>query len=245
MQPLILYDIPSKLPGNTWSPNPAKPRFVLSYKGLPYETLWVEFPDIAETMKDIGAQPSKNADGSETYTVPVLKDPNTQSIITDSFAIAEYLEKTYPAKPIFPNNSNALIRVFDPAFGAANQAAIKLIMRRTTDILNPRSKDYFIRARTKMFRLARWEDLAPDGERRDTDWANLKKGLETVNGWYEKSDGQWIMGNTFSYADIIVACRIFWYKNVLTDEEWRELSSWNDGRWARLVEEAEKECNLR
>ncbi|KAH7907797.1 hypothetical protein BJ138DRAFT_1159180 [Hygrophoropsis aurantiaca] len=245
MQPLILYDIPSKLPGNNWTPNPAKPRFVLSYKGLPFETVWVEYPDIAGVLKEIGADPSKNADGSETYTVPVVKDPNTGAIVTDSFEIAEYLEKTYPAKPIFPHNSNALIRIFDPTFIATSASAARLAMRRSSEILNPPSAAYFITTRSKSFGVTNWEEeMSPDGEKCDENLANLRKGYETVNGWYEKSQGKWIVGDNFSYADIIVACRILWLKRVLREGEWKEVNSWNDGKWGQLLEDVEKECNL-
>ncbi|KAH7925163.1 hypothetical protein BV22DRAFT_1065541 [Leucogyrophana mollusca] len=244
MQPLTLYDIPSKLPGNIWTPNPAKPRFVLSYKGLPFETAWVEYPDIAGALKEIGAEPSKNADGSALYTVPVLKDPNTGAIITDSFAIVEYLEKTYPTKPVLPYNSKVLIRTFEPTFVACTQVSVRLIVFRTAEILNARSAEYFIRTRSKNFGIADWEEMSPVGEKRDADWANLKKGLDTVSGWYEKSEGKWIMGDTFSYADIIVACRILWFKRVLKEEEWKEVSSWNNGRWANVLVDVEKECNL-
>ncbi|KAG2147743.1 uncharacterized protein EDB93DRAFT_1104019 [Suillus bovinus] len=99
MQPLVLYDVLSELPGNNFSPNPAKPRFVLSYKGLPFVTLWVEYSDISISMKAIGAKSNKRRDGLDVYTAPVLSDPNTGALITDSLEIASYLEKTYPEKP--------------------------------------------------------------------------------------------------------------------------------------------------
>ena len=59
-------------------------RFILSYKNLPFDTVWVEGPDIAPTLKQIGASPNKRSDGSEWYTVPVLDDPNTGAIVTNS-----------------------------------------------------------------------------------------------------------------------------------------------------------------
>ncbi|KAG1727814.1 hypothetical protein EDB19DRAFT_1941889 [Suillus lakei] len=209
MLPLVLYDILSELPGNNWSSNPAKPRFVLSYKDLPFVTLWVEYSDIPIAMKSIGAKPNKRRDGSEVYTVPVLSDPNTGSLITDSLEIASYLEKTYPEKPIFPNNSEPLIR-----------AAKFFIGARSIDIPLP------------------WD------AKRDEDWELLEKGYNTAYEWYQKSDGKWIMGNTFSYADIVVACELLWYKRVLKEDEWAKISSWNGGKWAQVLADVEKECKL-
>jgi glutathione S-transferase len=105
MLPLVLYDVICDLPGKNFSPNPAKSRFVLNYKNIPFVTIWVDYSEISIAMKSIGARPSKRRDGSEVNTVPVLSDPNTGALITDSLKIASYLEKTYPEKPIFPNNS--------------------------------------------------------------------------------------------------------------------------------------------
>ncbi|KIK32762.1 hypothetical protein CY34DRAFT_793462 [Suillus luteus UH-Slu-Lm8-n1] len=96
MQPLVLYDILSELPGNNWSPSPIKSRFVLCYKKIPFVTLWVEYADISIAMKSIGAMPigRKDHQGADVYTIPVLSDPDTRAIITDSLEIASYLEKT-------------------------------------------------------------------------------------------------------------------------------------------------------
>ncbi|KIL00839.1 hypothetical protein PAXRUDRAFT_821302 [Paxillus rubicundulus Ve08.2h10] len=112
------------------------PRFVLGHKHLPFETVWVEFPNIATKMKEIGASPNKGPDGSDLYTVPVLCDPNTGALVTDSWVIAEYLDKTYPEKPIFPHNSNGLINAFYAAFSGLLQPAFKFILLRVSQILN-------------------------------------------------------------------------------------------------------------
>ncbi|KAF8844170.1 hypothetical protein BDN67DRAFT_963274 [Paxillus ammoniavirescens] len=205
MLPLVLYDIPSKLPGNEWSPNTAKTRFVLSYKNLPFETVWVEFPDIASKMKEIGASPNKGPDGSELYTVPVLSDPNTGALITDSSVIAEYLEQTYPEKPIFSHSSNGLINAFYAAFAGLLQPGFKFVILRLSQILNEPSAEYLIRTR---------------------------------------QDGKWLMGDTFSYADILVACGLLCFKSIFREEEWKRICSWHGGKWEKLLVDVGKECNL-
>ncbi|KAG1727798.1 hypothetical protein EDB19DRAFT_1914033 [Suillus lakei] len=235
MLPLVLYDILSELPGNNWSPNPAKPRFILSYKNLPFVTLWVEYSDISIAMKSIGAKPNKRRDGSEVHTVPVLSDPNTGALITDSLEIASYLEKTYPEKPIFPNNSESLICAFDSAYMSLIIPAIRTTFLRTTEILSPASAEF----------LAHSVNVPlPWDARRDEGWELLENGYSTAYEWYQKSDGKWIMGDTFSYADIIVACWLLMYKRLLKEDEWARISSWNGGKWAQVLADVEKECKL-
>ncbi|KAG2066927.1 hypothetical protein BDR04DRAFT_1106005 [Suillus decipiens] len=237
MLPLVLYDILSELPGNNWSSNPAKPRFVMSYKGLPFVTLWVEYSEISIAMKAIGAKPNKRSDGSDVYTVPVLSDPNTGVLISDSLEIASYLEKTYPEKPIFPNNSEPLIRAFDSAHFSLIRPALKSLFTRTAEVLSPPNAKFFIKVRSIDVPL-------PWDAKYDEDWNLLEKGYNTVYEWHQKTDGNWFMGDTFSYADIVVACELLWYKRVLKEDEWVRISSWNGGKWAQILADVEKECKL-
>ncbi|KAI6047783.1 hypothetical protein EDC04DRAFT_2863964 [Pisolithus marmoratus] len=241
MIPLILYEIPSNLDGNYWSPNPAKPRFVLGYKGLPFQVEWVEYADIASRMQEIGARKNKLADGREIHTLPVLSDPNTNALITDSWEIAEYLEKTYPEKPIFNNKSKGLIRVFDTAFANLGRAALTFPLLRSSQILNKRSAEYFIAAREAQFK-EKISEFSPEGPKRDEHWATIERAMETCKEWYDKEAGKWLMGDVFSYADILVASRLFWFRRVLHDDEWTRIVSWDDGRWEKFLADVEKEC---
>ena len=101
-------------------------RFILGYKNLPFDTVWLAIPDVAPTLKEIGASPNKLPDGSERYTVPTLSDPNTGAIVTDSWVIAEYLDKTYPEKPIFPPGSKGPISALDSALLALGGGFIEI-----------------------------------------------------------------------------------------------------------------------
>ncbi|KAG2363829.1 hypothetical protein BDR07DRAFT_1281331 [Suillus spraguei] len=237
MQPLVLYDTLCELPGNNFSPNPAKPRFVMSYKDLPFVTIWVEYSDISIAMKAIGAKPQKRSDGSDVCTVPVLSDPNTGVLISDSLEIASYLEKTYPEKPIFPNNSETLIRAFDSAHFSLIRPALNSLFARTAEVLSPPNAKFFIKVRSLDIPL-------PWDAKYDEDWNLLEKGYNTLYEWYQKTDGKWIMGDTFSYSDIVVACVLLWYKRVMKEDEWARISSWNGGKWARHLADVEKECKL-
>lgn len=69
-----------------------KVRLILDYKGLPYRKI--------EVTPGIGQLELVRLSGHRQ--VPVLKDGD--EIIADSTAIAEYLDKTYPEKPIIPSD---------------------------------------------------------------------------------------------------------------------------------------------
>ncbi|KIJ66487.1 hypothetical protein HYDPIDRAFT_109530 [Hydnomerulius pinastri MD-312] len=193
-------------------------------------------------MREIGASPLKRLDGSEVHTCPVLSDPNTGALITDSWVIAEYLDKTYPEKPVFPNNTQGLINAFDSAYVGLTQPAVKLVLLRSAEILNERSAEYFIRTRQEGYG-EKIEEWSLEGPKRDAHWAIHENGYGTVNTWYEKS-GKWLMGDTFSYADIIVATRLLWFKRVFREDEWKRVCSWHDGKWEKLLADVQKECNL-
>jgi hypothetical protein len=84
------------------------PRLNLNYKRIPYKTVWVEYADIQHLLKDSGASPTdKRPDGTDRYTLPAIQDPATGQVITESFAIAQYLEKKYPDRPVIPAGTDA------------------------------------------------------------------------------------------------------------------------------------------
>ncbi|KAG9313917.1 hypothetical protein JVU11DRAFT_4689 [Chiua virens] len=243
MLPIVLYDIPSKLPGKSWTPNPARPRFVLSYKNLPFETVWVEYPDIAPRLKEIGASPNTLTDGRVQYTVPVISDPNTGAIVTDSWEIAEYLDKTYPEKPIFPKGSKGLIKAFDAALLPLAGDSFRFSILRSSQILNERSLEYFIPTREAYFG-AKVDEWSPEGPTRDAHWALIEKSYGIAKQFYDKGEGRWLMGDTFSYADITFAVRSQWLKKVFRADEWERIASLHGRKWEKLLADVEKECNL-
>ena len=219
-------------------------RFVLGYKNLPFETVWVEYPDIAPRMKEIGASPNKLLDGGEQYTLPVISDPNTGAIVTDSFAIAQYLDKTYPEKPIFPPGSEGLISAFDSTLFALAGDSFRFSILRSSQVLNERSLEYFIRTREASFG-AKVDQWSPEGPTREAHWAIIEKRYyNSAKMWYDKVEGKWLMGDTFSYADILLAIRTLWFKRVYEEEEWKRIASLHDGKWEKLLADVEKECNL-
>jgi len=190
-----------------------------------------------------GIQPtSHKADGLPHYTLPALHDPSTGVYISDSVLIAEYLEKTYPSSPsIFPNNTIGLQLPFSDALQPNLEALWTFILPPSGLKLNPPSVAYFRRTREATFGKT-LEDLVPKGDDAVAQWAKLKDGLGKVDAWYAKSGGPYLLGNTASWADIVVACYFIWMRIIWGEDsqEWKDISSWHEGRWKGLIDNFKK-----
>lgn len=256
---ITFYDIPSTIPGLAWSPNTWKTRRVifeicndsvqladlelrysLNFKGIPYQTVWVEYPDIEATCKKLGAScTEKRADGSPLYTLPVIHDPSTGAVIAESGLIAEYLDVTYPDTPkLFPSGTKALQYGFLVAHRPTLGALWQLIMPATTAILNPRSQVYF--EKTKFGPNLKDEILS--GKEREEQFAKLREGFKVIDGLLQKEDGPFVMGQTVTFVDLVIAGYIMWIKKVwgARSAEWIEVKGWHMGRWAALLMSLEK-----
>lgn len=219
-------------------------RFVLSYKNLPFTTIWVEYANITTKSKEIGASPTACPDGSKCFTLPILSDPNTGTVVSDSWDIAQYLDETYPEKPIFPNGSKGLIKAFEPRMAALLGASVKFILLRTRSALNDCSLEYWSGKKEEDIG-GKVDEWSPEGPTRDSHWAIIETSfLGSARTWYDQVEGKWLMGDTFSYADIILAARLFWFKRVLLDDEWKRVASIRDGNWGKFLADVERECNL-
>ncbi|KAF8960754.1 hypothetical protein BDZ97DRAFT_1281072 [Flammula alnicola] len=239
---IIFYDIPSTLPGRGWSPNTWKTRYCLNFKGIPYKTEWIEFPDIEAHCKKFGILPtSQNPDGSPYFTLPAIHDPSTGVYIADSFLIAEYLEKTYPTPSLFPYNTLGLQTPFEDTYLGYLDALWSFILPVVCVNLNPPSEEYFRRTREQEFGM-KLEDLVPKGEKADAEWEKYKDGLGTVDVWYAKSGGPFLMDDTVSWADFVIAGYVIWLRIVWGEDsqQWKDITSWHDGRWQNLIDNLKK-----
>ena len=194
-------------------------------------------------MKEIGAAPNKSFDGSELYTLPVIRDPNTNVVITDSFDIAVYLDNTYPEKPVLPNDAKGLISAVETAVVYQVLPAYGFIVVRAVEILKKPSADFYATTRETFFNQ-KFAEFSPEGPERDKHWAALENACTTTKTWYDKTEGKWLMGETFSHADITIATIIFSFKKVLHEDEWERTAAWHDGHWARLLADVESECKI-
>jgi len=226
LKPIILYDIPSKLPGKwqPWSPNTWNTRYALNFKGLPYKTEWIEYPDIKPHCLKIGATYSDiKASGEPYYSLPIIHDPNTSQTIVDSFQIALYLERQYPDTPkLFPvPNTESLIYGFDKGLGRIlNGPIFPMLVAGVCGILNESSAVYFRETREVRYKPKSLEDVSygsgKDSEEYKKLWSDLEKGLDLLSKRMDLSvseggkAGPYVMGDTLSYSDFVIAAVFVW-----------------------------------
>jgi len=243
---IILYDIASStVPGQAWAPNPWKARVVLNYKGIPYRTEWVEFPDIESVSKKLGVKPTgQRSDGSPLYTLPVIHDPSTGAIVVDSFAIAQYLEKTYPNTPsVFPNATVGLQNAFEATFMKSLDGLWRFIIPAVNSKLSPVSQEYFRRTRETSFGK-KLEDVIPTGDARTEEWGKFEQGLARIHSYLTATDktGPFFLGDTISWSDLVLFSFLYWIKLIWGEDskEWKDIASWNGGRWEAHISALQK-----
>ena len=220
--------------------------YSLNIKGIPYETVWIEYPDVEAVCKKIGAPPTgTRSDGQPLYTLPTIFDPNTAQAVSDSPAIARYLDRTYPhAGPaLVPRELDALIAAFQTAFMATTFGAghfAPIIVPAACALLNPRSEAYYRASRTAVF--GDLDALAPVGsERRAEHWRGTRRAFDAIAGWLGKeADGAerlfFTGGDNICFADVTIAGFLKYLEICLPAGEWEDLLSWDGGRWGRFME---------
>ncbi|MEM7129365.1 MAG: glutathione S-transferase family protein [Chloroflexota bacterium] len=135
--PILLYDLVG-IDDRRFSPACWRTRMALAHKGLEVETIPTRFTEIAAICD------------AEQKTVPVLDDNGT--IVVDSWAIAQYLEETYPDKPsLFGGTSgSALTRFYDQwANTVLSRGLFNLVILDIYNHLTPEDKNYFRTSREK------------------------------------------------------------------------------------------------
>ncbi|KAJ7505494.1 glutathione S-transferase [Mycena galericulata] len=239
---IIFYDIPSTAPGCAWSPSTWKVRYALNYKGLAYKTVWVEYPDIADLCKKIGAEPAMICqDGTPHYTLPVIQDPKTGTVLSESLHIAEYLDSTYPDTPkVIPTGTFTLQKSFQVSCDQATNASTQFIIPAIAGILLPRSKEYYVRTREVRFGK-KLSDVVPAGEAHETAWKEFEEGLGRIDSWMKEED-LFIMGDTPSFADLAITGKLQWFRKGFGEDsdKWKDIMAWHGGRWAKLLNNLKK-----
>ncbi|KAG6826210.1 hypothetical protein H0H92_000705 [Tricholoma furcatifolium] len=219
-------------------------RYALDYKGLTYETVWIEYPDIAPLCKEKGISPTVITPNGPHYTLPAIYDPNTSTSLAESAAIAEYLDKAYPNTPkLFPSGSHALQYAFIEALSDKLKSLWAFSLPASHAILNPISQEYFRTTREKSFGKT-LEDVIPKGDEAKVEWAKVKAAFDAVNDWLEKgkSNGPYFLGKEPAFVDFVLAAYLLYLKKIWggNSGQWRDISSWNDGRWAKLLDDFAK-----
>ncbi|KZV91654.1 hypothetical protein EXIGLDRAFT_750024 [Exidia glandulosa HHB12029] len=236
---ITFYDIPSSR--GAWSPNTWRARFVLNLKKIPYTTHWLNYPEIEPFMKSIGAKPTDKKpapdDNEDWYTCPVLSVDG--KIIEDSLAIIDYLETAYPDTPrVYPHGTKALQLAFGK-WWLANifMPSLRILLPGVPPILDPAGAEYFHSSRARWYGqpLPEWTPAGSD--ERAKVWQATKEGLAKASELYTKREDTtsvWLTGATPVYADIVALSWLAFIKAAVTEKEWEELRTWDDGFWGKL-----------
>lgn len=255
--PIVFYDIAMRHPieQNCCSPNPWKARYVLNFKGLPYSTRWVALPDIARVRKSLHVPPTRKfADGTDYYTLPMLEDPATGSLVGDSFDIAVYLQKTYPdaGGDLFPPQTldyefhqdlpiplserrgehpeyAKFNEMVDTAFSVHVQLGVQNLPFEPATAEASRAE--FVRRAG----VSSWEEFALVGEAREKVKASFRDTLGGLSKLFLRdTSGPFLLGTKVSYGDLIVGAWLQMMRVTLPESEWEELRKWHGGVFGRL-----------
>ncbi|KAI8811485.1 hypothetical protein BJ742DRAFT_797858 [Cladochytrium replicatum] len=261
---LVFYDILSALKPRSYAPNPSKARYTLSFKNRPFTTTWVDILDIPTVRKNLSCPATRKLDdGSDYYTLPMVRDPVSGKVIGDSFDIAVYLDDNFPdlgAGRLFPTDSTKTGLDYDSPFkdtvffapittnaGSkyADYARFNLHVDATFSgnvglcaqylPFNPETADATKAMMAKRAHLDSWDVLRSEGEAREKLNESTKSSLASLAHYLSvHEDGPFLEGKQPNYADIIIGGWLNMMYSCLPAEEWKEVKTWHGGVFGRL-----------
>jgi glutathione S-transferase len=165
----------------------------LAHKGLSVETVPWRFTEKEELAF------------SGQGRVPVIRDGDT--IVSDSWSIADYLENTYPDRPSLFGGAigRAHARFINAwADGVMMGGIARLIVRDLLDVVDPKDRPYFRESREARFGTT----LEAVQEGREARVADFRASLLPVRLVLGRQD--WLGGDAPSYADYIIFGSLQW-----------------------------------
>jgi glutathione S-transferase len=189
---ITLYDL-AGAEDRRFSSNCWRSQFALAHKGLAYDTVPTRFTGIAAIC------------GGAYKTVPVIDDDGTQ--VCDSWAIANYLEQTYPDRPsLFGDGAARGFSLFLQHWGmrAISFPLLHIILKDIHDRLDPADQPYFRESREKRFGKT-LEELVANCEETLVQFRENLNPLRTV-----LQDQPFLSGAAPLYPDYMVTAALLW-----------------------------------
>lgn len=190
---LVLYDLCGADEARRFSPYCWRIKRAMLHKGLSYETIAVPFKGISMI------------EGNTANTVPMLRHGET--IVTDSFAIAEYLDETFPETPLLfdGEDSRALCRFIEAwVYSALHPGIVRMVVNDIHDILDDENQRYFRETRERSLKTT----LEVAHAERDEHKAGFQKNLLALDLMLRQQP--FIGGQTPNFADFIVYGTLKW-----------------------------------
>ena len=192
---ILLYDLVGKDLQRPFSPHCWKTAMALAHKGLDFRSVPTPFTDVA------------TVEGGASKTVPVIRDGET--IVSDSFDIALYLDETYPDRPSLfgGQGGQAMARFIErwsqltlhPYLGAA-------VLMELHSRLAPEDQAFFRNSRE----LRYGKPLEEVPACRDTGLAAFRASLEPLRSMLAYQP--WLGGQSPLFADYIVFGAFQWVR---------------------------------
>ncbi|MEP6548405.1 MAG: glutathione S-transferase N-terminal domain-containing protein [Gammaproteobacteria bacterium] len=186
--------------GCSASPYVWRIRYALAHKGIACEPMPVGFTEIPKIF------------GGRYKTVPIIEHGTT--VMSESWDIAEYLDRAFPGAPaLFSGPAElAMVRLTDAWFSA--EIMRKMFGVYVLDIHNaarPEDRPYFRRTRELRLKGATLEEFAADRAAR---LPALRDALTPLRAYLERFP--YVGGGAPNYADYIVLGAFRWVASVST-----------------------------
>lgn len=185
--------------GRALSPAVWRTKYALAHKGLAFETSPVGFIGIPKLC------------GGKYKTVPIVEDG--EKTVCDSWAIADYLDKTYPDRPLFSSpQERAMARFFEGWFGIEAMSRMSAIC--VLDIYNhvrAEDRSYFRESREKRLGGKTLEQVVEGREERLPELRHALRPMRAALG-----QAPFLGGDKPSYADYIALGGFLWAGAVCT-----------------------------
>ncbi|EJD06829.1 uncharacterized protein FOMMEDRAFT_152145 [Fomitiporia mediterranea MF3/22] len=241
---IMLYDAEFNLPEKTLSPFAVRLRILLDYKCIPYQNVWIHFPDIEATAKSVGAPPTRiNADGRPGYTIPfvtIASHDKPTIALSDSAKIVKYIEEAYPDPEgkMLPAGMRVLHSIFSQ-YLAQNIAGpmFKFVLPGLLRALAPHPRDWLIQTRKSTLGVTIDEMIPKDEKSIAEAWRAVDAAFDDLAAHLDKAgEGNFRITGDVSYVEFELVSILNLLRRTNPDEGWKRLEILNGDRWAKLMD---------
>jgi glutathione S-transferase len=198
--PIQLYELTTR-DDRRPSPYCWRTKYALAHKGLAFTAVPLGFTELPTRFQ--GAH----------KTVPIIDDGGT--VVGDSWAIADYLDATYPDRPrLFGSaTERALCRFVEASFlGGPARIIMSVVIGDIFDRARDEDRAYFRASREQRLGCTIEEAVAT----RHTRLEALRAGLEPIRLALAANGGPFLCGAAPTYADYVAAGGLLWPASVTT-----------------------------
>ena len=190
-----IYELCGADETNLFSPHCWKTRMSVAHKGLDHESIATPFTSVA------------TVEGGDSRRVPVIRDGDT--VVEESFKIAEYLDEKYPDSPklLHSGVDKAMTNfIINWSQTQLHPLVARMAIMEIHDALAPADQEFFRTTREKMFGMS-LEDFAIKMAATPDD---LKKALVPLE--LTLKGQKFIGGDTPHFADYVVFGALQWLR---------------------------------